>query len=73
VGDPRVYPVGALSDIDGLKVEVGVDYDTVFVRAGGVSFRLGAVQRSVFLSMFIEAVTSSMAGEDPVAGLAEAG
>ena len=53
--DRNVYELGRVTDIDGIPVAVGVDYDTVTV--GGV--RLDHAAQEEFARLFIAAVWRS--------------
>ena len=74
MADPRVYPVGTITDLDGRKVTIGVDYGAVTVSGAG---RFEGVQRSAFLALFADAIIQSMADEagprEPVLNILEAG
>jgi hypothetical protein len=60
MSDPKVRPVGDLSDHDGITVIVGVDYDTVTIHKGiftsGGGIRLSLAQAEEFAKLFAAAV-----------------
>ena len=59
MGNPRVRVVDVLSDMDGMPVYVGVDYDTVTIHAGvfvpGGGIRLESSQAEDFARAFVAA------------------
>jgi hypothetical protein len=61
--DPHVRPVGSpVTDIDGLVVKVGVDYDSVSIRIGGVEARLASAAACEFAEHYASALWQ--AGEE---------
>lgn len=60
MSDPYVRPAGdPVTDIDGVPVAVGVDYDTVTIHSGpwvsGGGIRLDAKQAEEFMANFVSA------------------
>ena len=57
MADPRVREVGRMTDLDGMPVVIGVDYDSVTIHAGefvsGGGIRLESVQADEFASLFV--------------------
>ncbi len=77
MSNPKVRPVGELSDHDGLNVIVGVDYDTVTIHTGifrpGGGIRLTAGQAAAFIRLFTRAYreAGAQSEEPPVSQEAE--
>jgi hypothetical protein len=56
MADSQVFDVGAITTaLDGLKVTVGVDYDSVSVSGGNLGFRLTLNEAEHFARAFTEA------------------
>ena len=49
--DPNVLTIGAVHDLDGRRVPVGVDYETVVV----LGYRLGQEEAEEFARLFVSA------------------
>ncbi len=53
MSDPYVRALGVVTDIDGRKLGVGVDYDSVVIGPDG--FRLNLLQAEEFARLFVSA------------------
>jgi hypothetical protein len=51
--NPMVYEVGQVSTLEGMRIHVGVDHDSVRIRGGGL---LSPAQAEVFAQLFVRAV-----------------
>lgn len=57
MADPYVRQVGTVSDLDGARLVVGVDYDTVTLGyPNGTLFRLPASAAEEFGQLFVQAI-----------------
>jgi len=59
VPDPFVRRVGEVSDVDERAVIVGVDYDTISIRVGGMEARLASSAQEEFARLFVSACWQS--------------
>ena len=55
MADPYVRELGAVDDLDASPVDIGVDYDTVFIRSGGHLVRLTRTDAADFAHLFAAA------------------
>ena len=55
MADPYVREIGRLTEIDGMYVSIGVDYDSVTVQVGGVKATLTQPHAEEFAQLFVSA------------------